>query len=405
VILHHGPNRVKNVSGIKKYLKPHQIILTSFGTLRNDIDFLQIIPFNGIIVDESQNIKNYSSQQTQAILNLQSNFRICLSGTPLENRLIELWTLFEFLNPGLLGTRTEFLKKFVIPIERFQDQEAINKLKLVISPFILRRVKTDKSIINDLPEKNEIKIYVELTDQQEKLYKEVVDKTLKEIETTSSDKRKKRGIILKLLTHLKQLCNHPNQYLKIKEIGSDIGAFLSESQKMERLLEMTDEIISNTGKILIFTQFKQMGDLIKKTLELKYPFEILYFHGSVPENKRREIVDEFQSADVDSSPILILSLKAGGTGLNLTQGTTVIHFDSPWNPAIQDQATDRAYRIGQKFQVNVYKFITVGTIEEKIDKLLEEKRDLADKIIISSGESWISNLNDEKLRDLFTLNI
>ncbi len=405
VILHHGHNRVKNASGIKKYLTPHKIILTTFGTIRNDIDFLQTIPFSGVIIDESQNIKNFSSKQTQAVIKLQSQFRICLSGTPIENHLIELWTLFEFLNPGLLETRAEFQKNYILPIERFQDQEAIDKLKLIISPFLMRRVKSDKSIISDLPDKNEMKIFIELSEVQKTLYKELVDKTLKDIETDSSDKRKARGLILKLLMQLKQLCNHPNQLLKIKDIGSDIKEFLSKSQKMERLLEMTDEVISAGGKILIFTQFRQMGDLIKKVLELTYPFEILYFHGGVPEKKRREIVDEFQSNDNESPPILILSLKAGGTGLNLTQGSTVIHFDRWWNPAVEDQATDRAYRIGQESQVNVYKFISIGTIEEKIDVLLEEKRDLADKIVASTGESWISNLSLEKLNELFSYSI
>ena len=403
IIIHHGRERIKDASKLSEYLEPHRIILTSFGTIRNDIDFLQTIPFSGIIIDESQNMKNYSSQQTQAIFKLQSQYRICLSGTPIENRLIELWTLFEFLNPGLLGSRAEFQKNYILPIERFQDQEAIDKLKLIISPFILRRLKRDKSIIDDLPEKNEIKVYVNLCERQAILYKELVKKTLNEIENITTDERKKRGIVLKLLTQLKQLCNHPHHFLKIENIGTKIEVFLSQSQKMERLLEMIKEAISSGGKVLIFTQFKKMGDLIYKVLEQIFNIEILFFHGSVPEKKRREIVDEFQSQELDSPPILILSLKAGGTGLNLTQGTTVIHFDRWWNPAVEDQATDRAYRIGQKSQVNVYKFITIGTIEEKIDALLEEKRDLADKIVSSSGESWIIDLDKEKLKDLFEL--
>ncbi len=402
---HHGPNRIKDASGIREFLKPHKIILTTYGTLRRDIEFLETVDFSGIIVDESQNMKNYTSQQTQAIFRLNSQYRICLSGTPIENRLIELWTLFEFLNPGLLGKINDFQKKFILPIERFHDQDAIDKLKLIITPFMLRRVKSDKSIINDLPKKNEMKIYLELTELQAKMYKEIVDNTLKEIETNIVDKRKKRGLVLKLLVQLKQLCNHPNHYLKNFEIESNITEFLTKSQKVERLLQMTDEVVVSGKKILIFTQFRQMGDLIHKLFKKKYDFPILYFHGSIPEKQRHEIVDEFQSKLIDSSPILILSLKAGGTGLNLTQGTTVIHYDSPWNPATQDQATDRAYRIGQKSNVNVYKFITVGTIEEKIDELLEEKRDLADKIVTSSGESWISDLNDEKLKELFKLNI
>ncbi len=407
VVLHHGAKRTTEASGIPEFLKPHRIFLTSYGTIRNDIDFLETIDFSGIIVDESQNMKNYASKQTKAINKLKSQFRICLSGTPIENRLVELWSLFNFLNPGLLGSRGDFQKKYVLPIERFQNQEIINNLKLIIAPFIMRRVKSDKSVISDLPEKNEMKVFIELTEEQIKLYKELVENTLKEIETLSADKRKKKGLILALLVKLKQICNHPFQYLKIDITSLDLDAkmeeIVSQSQKLLRLLEMTDEVISNGEKILIFTQFTQMGNLLQKILEHKYKFKILYFHGGVPERKRKEIVDEFQSEDIDSPPILILSLKAGGTGLNLTQGTTVIHFDRWWNPAVEDQATDRAYRIGQKSVVNVYKFISKGTIEEKIDFLLEEKRDLADKIVTSTGESWISNLDDEKLKKLLLL--
>jgi len=407
VMLHYGPSRISDASGIPEFLKPHRIILTSYGTLRNDIDLLESINFSGIIVDESQNIKNYASQQTKAINKLRGQFKICLSGTPIENRLLELWSLFNFLNLGLLGKRREFQNKYVIPIERFQNQDVIERLKLIIAPFILRRVKSDKTVITDLPDKNEMKIIVNLTETQVKLYKELVESTLKEINNISSDMRKKRGVILGLLVKLKQICNHPSQYLKLDiealELDNNLQEFISQSQKLERLIEMTDEVLSNGEKILIFTQFTQMGDILKKVLEQNYNFEILYFHGGVPESKRREIIDQFQSSDLESSPILILSLRAGGTGLNLTQGTTVIHIDRWWNPAVEDQATDRAYRIGQKSVVNVYKFITKGTIEEKINDLLEKKRELAEKIIASTGESWISDLDDDKLRNLLNL--
>jgi len=407
IILHHGPNRYKKASEIPEFLKAHRIFLTSYGTIRNDIDFLETITFSGIIIDDSQNMKNYISKQTQAISKLKSQYRICLSGTPIENRLLELWSLFNFLNPGLLGNREEFQEKFILPIERFQNQEAINDLKTIIAPFIMRRVKSDKSIINDLPEKNEIKITIELTKEQVILYKDLTEETIKKIEDNTVDKRKKRGIILALLVKLKQICNHPYQYLK-KDITSirtdkEIKQIISQSNKLVRLLEMTDEVISNGEKVLIFTQFTQMGTIIKKILEWKYNFKILFFHGSVPEKKRSEIIDDFQSEEIESPPILILSLKAGGTGLNLTQGTTVIHFDRWWNPAVEDQATDRAYRIGQKSVVNVYKFITNGSIEEKIDSLLEEKRVLSEKIVVSTGESWISDLNKEKLKELLLL--
>ena len=404
VVLHHGRERIKDASQISKYTKPHQIILTSYGTLRNDVDLLELIPFKGIIIDEIQNIKNYSSKQTQAVYKLQGQFKIGLSGTPIENRLMELWTLFEFLNPGLLGSRAEFQKNLILPITRFKDQDAIDKLKKIISPFILRRVKTDKSVISDLPEKNEMKVYIELSDIQVGLYKELVEEALTDIKSNLANKINVLNLILKL----KQLCNHPYHFLKktAPSFGNGVNLedFVLQSQKLERLIEMTEEVISNGEKVLIFTQFTKMAEIIKSVLEAK-KFSVLYFHGGVPEKKRRELVDEFQSEDLESSPIMILSLKAGGTGLNLTRGTMVIHYDRWWNPAVENQATDRAYRIGQESQVNVYKFITIGTIEEKIDMLLEEKKDLADKIISSTGESWITELKDEKLRELFTLNI
>ncbi|TFG24715.1 MAG: DEAD/DEAH box helicase [Promethearchaeota archaeon] len=402
VIIHHGYDRTKDLKKISEFLIPHRIFLTTFGTIRNDIDFLEKINFSGIIVDEIQNIKNYNSKQTKAIYRLQGNYKIGLSGTPIENRLMELWTLFEFLNPALLGGRSKFQDDFILPIERYQDQDAVKRLKKLISPFILRRLKTDKAIIKDLPEKNEMKIYVNLSDVQAKLYKDLIEETFKNLKSIISDKMN----VLTLLVKLKQICNHPYQYQKKSLPSFDNGIkmkdFVSESYKLERLIEMIEEVISNGEKALIFTQFKQMGDIIYEILNQKYKFNILYFHGGVPEKHRREIVDNFQSDNIDSAPIMVLSLRAGGTGLNLTQATTVFHYDRWWNPAVEDQATDRAYRIGQKSPVNVYKFITNGTIEEKIDDLLEEKRNLADKIIISSGESWISDLNIEKLKELLT---
>jgi SNF2 family DNA or RNA helicase len=407
VYFHHGINRIKDPKKISDFLKPHRVILTSYGTIRNDIDFLETIEFNGIIVDESQNMKNYASKQTQAIYKLKSQFRVCLSGTPIENRLLELWSLFNFLNPSLLGSRLEFQKKYILPIERFQDQAAIDKLKLIIKPFILRRVKSDKSIIKELPEKNEIKILIELTEEQVKLYKELVKNVLKEVQS-SSIKKRDNALILSLLVKLKQICNHPYQYLKINidsiNLEENLKEVISQSKKLKRLIEMTQEVLSNEGKLLIFTQFTQMGKILLKVLEFKFKSRVLYFHGGIQEKKRKEIVDEFQSPKVESPQILIISLKAGGTGLNLTQGTTVIHFDRWWNPAVEDQATDRAYRIGQKSVVNVYKFISKGTVEEKIDLLLEEKKDLADKIVTTTGESWISELDGEKLKEILLLN-
>ncbi|TXT66493.1 MAG: RNA polymerase-associated protein RapA [Promethearchaeota archaeon] len=406
VILHHGLDRVKDLSEISQYTKPHRVVLTTFGTIRNDVDLLKTIRFTGIVVDESQNMKNYETQQTQAIYQLQSHYKICLSGTPIENRLLELWTLFEFLNPGLLGIRKSFREDYIIPIERFHDKEAAENLKKIIAPFILRRTKSDKSIIKDLPEKNEIKIYVELSKTQFTLYKKEVEETLKRIKSASDTNKNKSMYILTLLTKLKQICNHPYQFLHkpitSKDLKKNFKDFISMSPKLERLFEMIDEVINNNEKAIIFTQFTQMGDILETVLSYKYEFPVLYFHGGVPAEKRKKIIDKFQSNNKDSPPLLILSLRAGGTGLNLTKATTVFHFDRWWNPAVERQATDRAYRIGQKENVNVYKFITLNSIEEKIDTLIEEKEELAD-MVISSGESWISQLTDDKIKALLSL--
>ncbi|MHA1727010.1 MAG: SNF2-related protein [Promethearchaeota archaeon] len=403
-IVHHGPNRVSSLKELKKYKKPHLIILSTYATVRNDVELLEAITYQGIIVDESQNIKNYEAKQTQAIHSLISNYRICLSGTPIENRLLELWTLFEFLNPGLLETKVSFQKNYMIPIERYQDEEALKNLKMLIDPFILRRMKSDKSIIKDLPEKNEMKIYIKLTEPQIALYEKIVKETLERMELLKGTKSNTINLILSLLVKLKQICNHPYHFLKKEELDIPLHDFISQSNKLKRLVEMTEEIISNGEEILIFTQFKKMGDLIFKVLEQVFPFKILFFHGGIPEKRRKELVEEFQSESQETAPIMILSLKAGGFGLNLTQGTTVIHFDRWWNPSVEKQATDRAYRIGQKQTVNVYKFITLGTIEEKIDQLLEGKKELTEKIITSTSERWLAELDMEKFKELIMFN-
>jgi SNF2 family DNA or RNA helicase len=334
----------------------------------------------------------------------------------------------------------------------------------------MRRLKTDKSIIQDLPPKNEMKVFMQLSDLQKRLYSQVVTSTMAEIEANKTDLRKKKGLVLRLLMQLKQIINHPYQYEHfqiqsfdqittfesqldgeidgeevaqsheneksstkktskkvsksstipsekpisessepsdatkgIKDVNLD--EFIDQSQKLSRLLDMIDEVLERGEKLLIFTQFKQMGSLLQTVLQQKYGFSVLFFHGGLSGEKRKEIVDEFQSTAMDSSPILILSLRAGGVGLNLTQAKVVFHYDRWWNPAVENQATDRAYRIGQTQQVNVYKFIAEGTIEEKIDAMLEEKRNLSDKIMQSAGESWITDFSEEELRELFSLKL
>ena len=405
VLKYYGPKRGNLRDKRDDFLIAHQIIITSYGVIRNDIDFLKDIKFNGIIIDESTNIKNSNSKRAKSIYQLKGVFRIALSGTPIENRLDELWSLFNFLNPGLLGSLSEFRKTFVNPIENYQNAEKIKKLKTIIDPFILRRLKTDKNVIKDLPEKNEITIYINLSDSQISLYTKIVDKTIKDIRENYNRVKKRNGLVLKLLTKLKQLCNHPLQYLKVElakyDFNKNLKDFLVQSPKIARIFDIVENILENEQKVLIFSQYKTMGDILLKAFNAKFGEIISFYHGSLSPNQRDKIVKDFQSSKEVSSKILIVSLKAGGFGLNLTQGTTVIHVDRWWNPSTESQATDRAYRIGQDQNVNVYKFVATGTIEEKIDKLLEEKRKLS-RQIITPTYSIISRLPIDEIEELFS---
>jgi SNF2 family DNA or RNA helicase len=373
--------------------------------MRNDIGFLKAIKFNGIIIDESTNIKNSNSKRAKSIYQLDGAYRIALSGTPIENRLDELWSLFNFINPGLLGSLSEFRKAFVNPIENYQNDDKIKKLKKIIDPFILRRLKADKSVIKDLPEKNEIKIYINLSDTQAILYKEIVDDVVKTMRENYNNAKIRNGLVLKLLTKLKQICNHPLHYLKVEpdkyDFNKNLKDFLAQSPKIARIFDIVENILENEQKVLIFSQYKTLGDILLKAFNAKFGEIISFFHGSLTTNQRDKIVKDFQSNMETSSKILIVSLKAGGFGLNLTQGTTVIHVDRWWNPSTESQATDRAYRIGQDQNVNVYKFVATGTIEEKIDKLLEEKRNLS-RQIITPTYSIISRLPLDEIEELFS---
>jgi SNF2 family DNA or RNA helicase len=405
ILKYYGSKRKKFREKKGNFLIAHQVILTSYGVIRNDIDFLKDIKFNGIIIDESTNIKNYKSKRAKSIYRLKGGFRIALSGTPIENRLDELWSLFNFLNPGLLGSLSDFRKIFVNPIEDHQDAEKISKLKTIIDPFILRRLKTDKKVITDLPEKNEIMIYINLSDSQISFYKKIVDDVIKDIRENYNSLKTRNGLILKLLTKLKQICNHPLQYLKVDltkyDFNKNLKDFLLQSPKIARIFDIVENILENEQKVLIFSQYKTMGDILLKAFEAKFGKIISFFHGSLSPNQRDRIVKDFQSSKKTGSKILIVSLKAGGFGLNLTQGTTVIHVDRWWNPSTESQATDRAYRIGQDQNVNVYKFVAAGTIEEKIDKLLIEKRMLSSQIITPTY-SIISKLPLDEIEELFS---
>ncbi len=373
---------------------PYDVILTTYSLAHRDEQILSIPKWNFLILDEAQNIKNPHAKRTKAIKKYSSHHRIVLTGTPIENRLSELWSLMDFLNPKFLGTLTSFSQHFIKPIERNRDKDAQGKLKELIQPFILRRLKTDKSIIKDLPKKREMVVYCNLTVEQATIYETVVNDMVQKIE--DSDGIQRKGLVLSTLLKLKQICNHPSQFLHIE------GQLHKRSGKLMRLIEMVSEAVSEGDKVLIFTQFREMGKFIQKYLGNRLQVEIPFLHGEVPQKKREVMVQNFQSPSMEY-PIFIVSVKAGGTGLNLTAANHVFHYDRWWNPAVEDQATDRAYRIGQRKDVNVYKYTCIGTIEEKIHEIIEKKRKLADEII-GTGESWITELDTEDLKRLFALN-
>jgi SNF2 family DNA or RNA helicase len=394
VLLHHGINRMGKEEFAKE-ISLYDVVITTYALVAPDLEKLNSVCWNRIVLDEAQNIKNNHTKQTQAIKKLNGGHRVALTGTPLENRLLELWSIMDFLNPYYLGGAKEFSQKYAVPIERFGDVDKSEQLKRVIRPFILRRVKTDKNVIKDLPEKIETKEHCYLTKEQVSLYESVVKRMLETIDKYEGIKR--RGIILSVLIQLKQICNHPVQYLK------DESSLTGRSGKMTRLHELLDEVMAEGDKALIFTQFSQMGHLLKKDLQERLKQEVLFLHGMSTKTQRDEMIERFQSKD--SAPhLFILSLKAGGLGLNLTSANHVFHFDRWWNPAIENQATDRAFRIGQKKTVHVHKFMCQGTVEEKIDEMIKRKTHLTD-LVVEQGENWITELSTEDLKNLFHLKL
>lgn len=394
VVLHHGPERSTDLKELREKLcVPNSVVITTYGLILRDVSFMKKHCFSMLVLDEAQFIKNASSKRANAVRELQAKFRVALTGTPIENRLSELWSILDFLNPGLLGTQSRFQQLYTIPIERYNDFNAIESLRKLVGPFILRRVKTDPAIIQDLPEKMEYKQYCTLTREQATMYQAYVDDSMRKIE--SSDGITRKGHILALLTRLKQIVDHPAL------IEKQSPCTPHRSGKMTRLIEMLEVIVENGEKALIFTQFKSMGDILVEVLQQALNLEsVAFLHGSLSQGQRERLVDSFQSED--GPPIFVLSLMAGGTGLNLTAANHVFHFDRWWNPAVENQATDRAFRIGQSKDVQVHKMLSMGTLEEKIDAILEEKKHLSDSIVDSSG-AWVTELNTEALQELFTL--
>jgi SNF2 family DNA or RNA helicase len=393
VHIHHGAAR--NKTDLAGHAAKNDVVLSSYALLHRDVEPLAQIAWSDVILDEAQNIKNPATKQAQAARKIGANaeWRAALTGTPVENRLTELWSILQFLNPGFLGSQSEFYSRLARPIERAGDEAATKQLKALVGPFILRRVKTDPKVIGDLPQKNEMKVLCNLTKEQATLYEAVVRDSLKRIEEAEGIER--RGIVLATLTRLKQVCNHPAQYL------GDASALAGRSGKLARLTEMLEEARAVHDRSLIFTQFAEMGTLLKTYLEEYFGEQALFLYGGTPAATRARMIDRFQD-DPNGPLVFILSIKAGGTGLNLMRANHVFHFDRWWNPAVENQATDRAFRIGQTKNVQVHKFLCAGTFEEKIDAMIERKKALADSIV-GTSEAWITNLSTSQLRDLFAL--
>jgi superfamily II DNA or RNA helicase len=401
-LVHQGAQRLRGEE-FGAAARAHDIVATSYALVRRDAGMLQGIDWFGVILDEAQNIKNPATRQTQAIRQLPANFRLALTGTPVENRLTELWSIMHFLNPGFLGSQRTFRERFALPIERYGDEQAAARLRRLVSPFMLRRVKTDPTVIQDLPDKQETKEYCTLSTEQATLYEAVVRESLQAIESAlgSTGEIQRKGMVLAMLMKLKQICNHPAQFMHQMGAGSSAEDPLARSGKLQRLVELLDELLDAGDRALIFSQFAEMGGFLCQLLQDHFGVPVLFLHGGTPARQRNEFVERFQQ-DAGGPCLFVLSLKAGGTGLNLTRANHVFHFDRWWNPAVEDQATDRAFRIGQKQNVQVHKFVCVGTLEEKIDAMIEQKKGLA-RTIVGSGENWLTEMSTDELRDLVHL--
>ncbi|ARV57467.1 ATP-dependent helicase [Nostocales cyanobacterium HT-58-2] len=394
-MVHHGSNRIQQEEDFKAASLQHDVVITSFTLARKDEKLLGSVKWHRMVLDEAQNIKNPKAAQTKAILKLSAKHKLALTGTPVENRLLDLWSIFNFLNPGYLGKEAQFRKSFEIPIQKENDKIKSTTLKKLVEPLILRRVKTDQSIINDLPDKIEQKLYTNLTKEQASLYEVVVKDVEEKLQTAEGIQRK--GLILSTLMKLKQICNHPAQFLQ------DGSEFLPErSHKLSRLAEMVEEALSEGESLLIFSQFTEVAENLEKHLKHTLHCNTYYLHGGTSRQRREKMIAEFQDPETESS-VFILSLKAGGVGITLTKANHVFHFDRWWNPAVEDQATDRAFRIGQKKNVFVHKFVAIGTLEERIDQMIEDKKKLS-AAVVGADESWLTELDNEAFKELITLN-
>ena len=392
VLVHHGSDRNRG-NTFRKQAERHALVISSYGLLHRDIDLFTKTEWGGIVLDEAQNVKNHRTKQSMAARSIRSDYRIALTGTPVENSVGDLWSIMEFLNPGLLGTQSEFRRNFLVPIQSGHDVDATERLKRITGPFVLRRSKSDRSIIADLPEKWESRVYCSLTREQASLYAAV----LREMEEVLADADgiERRGLVLGTISKLKQVCNHPAQFL------GDHSSIADRSGKIERLTEILEEILSTGDRVLIFSQFAEMGHIIQRHVQETFGMEASFLHGGVSKSRRDRMVERFQE-ESEGPRVFVLSLKAGGTGLNLTRANHVFHYDRWWNPAVENQATDRVFRIGQERNVQVHKFICAGTLEDSIDEMIQRKVEVAERVV-GSGENWLTELSNEDLVEVLAL--
>ena len=369
------------------------LVITSYGFL-NRLPWLQATRWRLLVLDEAQAIKNPSSKQTRAVKQLRTNARIALTGTPIENRLGDLWSIFDFLNPGLLGSAKQF-SSYVKQLGKGGASSSYGPLRELVRPYVLRRMKTDRSIIADLPDKTEVKAFCSLSRRQAALYEQAVCDSANRLQDADGIERK--GLVLALLMRLKQICNHPSQWL-----GDNAWAE-EDSGKFARLRDIAEEIASRQEKALIFTQFRETTGPLAAFLGSVFGREGLVLHGETAVGKRKDLVRAFQ--EDEDVPFFVLSVKAGGAGLNLTAASHVIHFDRWWNPAVENQATDRAFRIGQTKNVLVHKFVCRGTVEDKIDGMIEAKRELAGDFLGGGAEAALTEMKDDELLKLVKLDL
>ena len=393
VMVHHGSGRA-NAEAFVARVAAHDIVLTTYAVASRDVETLRSVPWSTLVLDEAQAIKNPLTATAKAVRRIGAQQVIALTGTPVENRLAELWSIMHTANPGLLGTQADFRSRFALPIERHHNHAAAAALRQITAPFLLRRTKADKSLVPDLPDKVEQLAWATLTKEQANLYQQVVEQLLADAEQETGMRR--RGLVLAALTKLKQICNHPAHAL------GDGSRLAGRSGKLARFDELIEDLLDADERALVFTQYRAMGELLQQHLTEKFSISAPFLHGGVSKTGRQRMVDGFQDGTA-ASPLLIVSLKAGGTGLNLTAASRVVHYDRWWNPAVEDQATDRAWRIGQQRAVFVHKLVCTGTVEERVDALINDKRVLASSVIGSTGEHWLSELSTSELRDLVVL--